>query len=432
MKTATISIEIDGRLAPVGTISGSSEKDYRFQYSREYLLRPGSRAISVNLPVQEEPFSPERTKAYFDGLLPEGFTRRAVARWMHEEEADYLSILARLGRECLGAVQVFPGDMESDPIQPSYQKLSLEEVKKLAAEGAMMSAELVTKAHLSLTGASGKVGLYYDPEEDCWYLPRGTAPSTHIVKQSHVRLDGLVANEQLSQLTASALGIEVPRSFIINTGEGHDGEVLLATERYDRRIEDCPDLLDRLKVPYRLHQEDFAQALGIPASDKYEKSCRGSDGYLAGMFALLRKVSQNPVEDQLKLWDRIVFCYLLGNTDSHLKNFSLLYGKGLQTVRLAPAYDMVCTAAYESATHDMAFYIGSDLSLEEISRDSFSEAAEQCRMRPVIARKRIDREMSLFEGALNEACRRLADAGIPNAEEMKERILAGGGYRRLL
>lgn len=46
----------------------------------------------------------------------------------------------------------------------------------------------MTKAHLSLTGASGKVGLYYDTENSAWYLPVGTAPSTHIVKQSHIRL----------------------------------------------------------------------------------------------------------------------------------------------------------------------------------------------------------------------------------------------------
>lgn len=53
---------------------------------------------------------------------------------------------------------------------------------------------------MSQTGASGKVGLYYDEEK--WYLPIGEAPSTHIVKQSHVRLKRIVANEQLCLLTA--------------------------------------------------------------------------------------------------------------------------------------------------------------------------------------------------------------------------------------
>ena len=64
------------------------------------------------------------------------------------------------------------------------------QVKALAAEGAQKSVEIVTKSHLSLTGASGKVGLYYHEAGSRWYLPEGTAPSTHIVKQSHVRLEG--------------------------------------------------------------------------------------------------------------------------------------------------------------------------------------------------------------------------------------------------
>ena len=91
-------------------------------------------------------------------------------------------------------------------------------MKELAAEGAQKSAEIVTKSHLSLTGASGKVGLYYDVVNDHWYLPQGTAPSTHIVKQSHVRLEGIVTNEQLSMMTAAKCGIDVPESFIMTWG----------------------------------------------------------------------------------------------------------------------------------------------------------------------------------------------------------------------
>ena len=53
-------------------------------------------------------------------------------------------------------------DAESQEEVPcSYEQLSLEQVRALAQEGATKSAELVTKSHLSLTGASGKVGLYY-------------------------------------------------------------------------------------------------------------------------------------------------------------------------------------------------------------------------------------------------------------------------------
>ena len=58
------------------------------------------------------------------------------------------------------------------------------------------------------------------------------------------------------------LGIEIPESFIINIGKGTDSEVLFATKRYDRR-EESDKSIDGLSVPFRLHQEDFAQAMGI-------------------------------------------------------------------------------------------------------------------------------------------------------------------------
>ena len=100
-------------------------------------------------------------------------------------------------------------DAESQEEVPcSYEQLSLEQVRALAQEGATKSAELVTKSHLSLTGASGKVGLYYNQLDRQWYLPIGSAPSTHIVKQSHVRLDSIVTNEQLAILTAKKVGME--------------------------------------------------------------------------------------------------------------------------------------------------------------------------------------------------------------------------------
>ena len=121
--------------------------------------------------------------------------------------------------------------------QSSYRLLSHEELLEFAREGATKSAELVIKSHLSLAGASGKTGLYYDRNNNEWYQPAGLAQSTHILKQSHVRLKKIVANEQLCLLTARKLGIRTPDSFIINLNDKED-DFLFATERYDRKILD--------------------------------------------------------------------------------------------------------------------------------------------------------------------------------------------------
>ena len=155
MREYKISIEISGEQMPVGVITGDAPESACFQYAEAYLTRSGAAPLSISLPLGREPFSPARTRAFFDGLLPEGFTRRSVAQWMHLDEEDYLSILCCLGRECLGAIRVTDGEEEP---KAGYERISAGQIRELAAEGATKSAELVTKSHLSLTGASGKVG----------------------------------------------------------------------------------------------------------------------------------------------------------------------------------------------------------------------------------------------------------------------------------
>ena len=420
-----ISIEKNGRMVPVGSIDGGDYRTAQFSYMDEYLDEANAVPVSISLPLQRERFSAGQTRQFFEGLLPEGFTRRSVAQWLHLDENDYLSILYQLGRECLGAVRVLK---EGETQAASYEMITKQQVKALAAEGAQKSAEIVSKSHLSLTGASGKVGLYYDTAGNQWYLPQGTAPSTHIVKQSHVRLEGIVTNEQLSMMTAAKCGIEVPKSFIIDLGSGEDNEVLYATRRYDRTFEGAADTISGLLAPLRLHQEDFSQALGISSANKYEKE---HTGYMRRMFELLRQFSSNPIVDQGKLWDIIVFCYLLGNTDAHVKNFSLLYGRDLRSIRLAPAYDLVSTTVYESSTREMSFYIGNALLTDEITETSFREAATEIHIGERFASRRYNYICNHFREALRETAAELQEAGFSKAKEIEEKILHTGGYAKL-
>ena len=412
-----VSIERGGVQQQVGTLTGASPDDAVFAYCQEYL--PSGAPISVSLPLQEGPFSPAQTKNFFDSLLPEGFTRRAVAQWIHADESDYLTILHALGRECLGAIQV---RTEGEHPQASYEPLTLQRVKELAAEGAAKSAELVTESHLSLAGASGKVGLYYDGQT--WYLPKGTAPSTHIVKLSHIRLKQIVLNEQLALLTARNCALNVPDSFIVNTGTGKDEEILLATRRYDRVFTKVGNTVDGLPVPLRLHQEDFAQALGISAASKYENP---EEAYLPKMFRLLRRYSARPVEDMTQLWDQIVFHCLLGNTDAHLKNFSLLYSADLRSVRLAPVYDVISTTVYPAATRKLSCRIGSAKTIDEVNEAAFEAAARQAGLGVRMAMSRYRRMVEQFVPALRAAAQTLCKQGFPAAADLSEQILKTGG-----
>ncbi|MGN1165213.1 MAG: HipA domain-containing protein [Lachnospiraceae bacterium] len=422
MRRLSVFIEINGISEYVGEISGTDSNDACFTYADAYLENTEHRAISIGLPLGEKTFNAKRTRIFFEGLLPEGFTRKCVAEWMHMDENDYVSILAGLGKECLGAIKIV--DESEETIMPEYCELSGKEVYALASEGATESAELVTKSHLSLTGASGKVGLYYNEKEKKWYLPIGEAPSTHIVKQSHVRLKKIVANKQLCLLTAKYLGIEIPESFIVTTDVNDEEAVLFATKRYDRRFVEDGKRLNGMSIPRRLHQKDFAQALGIAASDKYEKN---GEGYMKKLFDVLRAYSADPMTDSLKLWDICVFNYLIGNTDNHIKNLSLLYGEDLKSIRLAPAYDIVSTMIYKSSTENMALSVNGICNINEITRESFEKEASQVGIGTKMVMKRFDVMVNGFVDAIRRAKEELQAQGFEQVEQICEMIMKKGG-----
>jgi len=132
MRELSVYIELNGIQTLVGKIAGESYLDARFSYEREYLDNKDAAAISISLPLQQEAFSPAKTKNFFESLLPEGFSRKAVANWMKADENDYISILAELGRECLGAIKIVEG--QDDEVS-GYELLSAKGLKRLQRRG---------------------------------------------------------------------------------------------------------------------------------------------------------------------------------------------------------------------------------------------------------------------------------------------------------
>ncbi len=404
----------------MGSLAGNDYHDTCFQYDLRYLNKKDAKAISLNLPLRTESFDPDQTRCFFNGLLPEGYTRRCIAAEINAGDDDYVRLLEELGSECLGAIQILPTDNLME--EAGYESIPDELFQAFAREGASSSAALVTKSHLSLTGASGKAGLYYDETEDQWFLPIGSAPSTHIVKQSHIRLDRIVLNEQLCMLTAKKLGITVPDSQIITFDHQiDDGNILFATKRYDRRFTDRSKQDNNgHKIPLRLHQEDFAQALGIQSERKYEKD---HAGYLKKMFRLLAESASDPIQSQMALWRIIVFNYFIGNTDNHIKNSSLLYGASLDNIELAPAYDMVSTLIYDSSTENMAVSVNEKYNIYEVYREDFEAEARKDGLNARICMREYDQMKSNLPGALKSARQELEQSGFVYSDEVYKKII---------
>ena len=119
------------------------------------------------------------------------------------------------------------------------------------------------------------------------------------------------------------------------------GRRVLISERFDR-TGSWPHL-------ERLHQEDFAQLTGRLAIHKYEQ--HGGPGVAECLQAISER-SANPVADRRAFVEMMWVNTLLGNADAHAKNYSLLLTT--EGWRLAPAYDVLCTLAYEHVDHRSA------------------------------------------------------------------------------
>ena len=141
------------------------------------------------------------------------------------------------------------------------------------------------------------------------------------------------------------------------------------------------------------------------------------------MFGLIKDHSGNPLEDQLKLWRRIVFDYVLGNTDAHIKNFSMSYSYDLGEKRLSPAYDMISTVIYEAATREMSFNIGGKKLLDEIKKDDFRVMASQVGIGEKIAMNVFEDVLNGFENSIRESAGELTSLGFVNAMDISDRIL---------
>jgi serine/threonine-protein kinase HipA len=182
---------------------------------------------------------------------------------------------------------------------------------------------------ISLAGAQEKTALLF--WKDRWHAPRGATPTTHILKpQIGLPANGIdmtqsVENEYLCMKLAAAFGLPTAEVEIAD----FDGRRTLVVKRFDR-------LWTKDRRLLRVPQEDCCQALSVPPTVKYQAD--GGPG-VDSILELL-KASDEPETDRgLFLKAQIMF-WLLGATDGHAKNFSLLLGPGGR-FQLAPLYNVL-------------------------------------------------------------------------------------------
>lgn len=336
------------------------QRDLGFAYDADWLAAKRPQPISQSLPLQEEAHEGAGVEAFFGNLLPEGDVRAAVARALRISERNDYALLDAIGGDCAGALTLAaPGATPVEVLRGGVL-LTTEELARLVED--LPRRPLLTGEsgiRLSLAGAQLKLALCN--AGDGWLKPAPGVASTHILKPPIRDLPDSVENEAFCMTLAERCALGVPKCWI------EPAPKLYVVERYDRVRDPASGKVRRL------HQEDFCQALGIPASRKYEAEGGPS---LKACFDLVRRVSSDPAGDLLRLTDWVIFNFLIGNHDAHAKNLSLIYERG-QT-RLAPFYDLLSTAAYPQLSDTFAMKIGGARTVRYMSMNHWRQFAEEC------------------------------------------------------
>jgi serine/threonine-protein kinase HipA len=330
-KSGRLHVFLNSRL--VGQLNHEASGAIDFRYDLAWLAWEHTMPVSLSLPLREDRHIGAPVSAVFDNLLPDSpAIRKKVAERVGAEGIDAFSLLAALGRDCVGALQFLSehaqpgpaGVIDGHPIKDTEIAGML---KNLARNP--LGLERDEDFRFSIAGAQEKTALLR--YKGRWLKPVGTTPTTHIFKPqignlpNGIDLSNSVENEYFCLTFTKALGLPSAEVEMATFGDKR----VLVVERFDRQFTDDNRLL-------RVPQEDCCQALSVPWTNKYE-----SEGG-PGVQKILRLLagSDDADVDRRNFLKSIIVFWLLGATDGHAKNFSIFLSPG-GGYRLTPLYDIV-------------------------------------------------------------------------------------------
>ena len=332
-----------------------------FEYASAWLERAEPMAVAA-ISLQAGCNDSAAVQAFFENLLPEGELRHYIAE--RKKASTLFSMLLEVAGDTAGGFVIVPGGQAPEPA--TYEATSW---KALAAVLGRKSASAIdihgADARISLAGAQDKTSIALF-EDGVPRLPRGTSPSTHILKPDIKRLAKVwdsAANETIVMRTAAGCGLPTAEVF------------------YQRQTRSCiVRRFDRFARPDgslgRLIQYDLCQLGGTVSEKKYERE--GGPG-IARCTALIRHYSTQPAVDLRHFVAWIFFNLYVGNNDSHAKNLALYRLPG-QGVRLTPFYDLMCTRMYPGLSQEFAFAVGGETRPGSMTREQMPELAQQLGM----------------------------------------------------
>ena len=331
--------------------------------------------------------TPQDAAAFIDGVLPEGDHRRLLAERARIPAHDSFGLIARYGRDIAGAAQFLPDGADLRTSQDwALEELDSRQLSHIVADLPANPLAIVDESELSLAGLQNKMLLVRLGDEG-WARPLHGRPSTHILKRDSDRHIGIIAAERDGLALARHTGLTDVEAWVERYGD-YD---CLIVQRFDRIVEGG-------EVTARIHQEDACQALGLPATRKYEIHHGGGGPTLAQIAGLLDEHAADPVRQLDRLAAVAAFTVIIGNADCHGKNIAFLHDVDGH-IRLSPLYDTVPTVLWPSLRTEPAMALGGAVSAGGMNLAAIEREAKEWRHNPDSA-----------AAAASESAERLVDA----------------------
>ena len=330
----------------VGTWERPKGAADRLTYDTGWIRSATGRPLSLSLPFghahgrgdDAQALRGDKVDAYFENLIPdnERILQRLRDRYGARSTAPF-DLLAAIGRDCVGAIQLLPAGTEPGDIRrieaTSLNEAGVANVLRSTTMARQLGAAPDDAFRLSIAGAQEKTALLR--HRGRWCIPHGATPSTHIFKLPLGLVGNVQADMRLS-VELEWLCMELVREYglpVAHVEIGHfEDQKALIVERFDRaRARDGHYWL-------RIPQEDFCQVTGLPPNRKHESD--GGPG-IRQIMEILRG-SENADTDRENFFRTQLLFWIMGATDGHAKNFSLTLLPGGR-YRRTPLYDILST-----------------------------------------------------------------------------------------
>ncbi len=220
---------------------------------------------------------------------------------------------------------------------------------------------------LSISGVQPKLSVKWDRKKNL--LVSVAVGGGYILKPQTQSFPNIPENEQCCMDMAQILGIDIPAHCLIPL---KDGSLSYVIARFDRSGLE------------KIHQEDFAQILG--RGDKYK-------GSVEEIGRELKQISSVPGLYVQLFFERVVFNFLIGNGDAHLKNYSIFYCDENE-VRLTPAYDLVSSKLVIPGEEDSALTVNGKKN--KLSGKDFQDLAQYLNIPQKIRYEKFDQKLNVM------------------------------------